>query len=576
MSAGVMPEPELTKSSVWSDTVLLLSLRRRVAWNGFRARKPVTKAFSVIGGLALFLLFAGLSAGAGTLAGIILHRFPELQLEPAIPGVILTAAALFLLIGSFGTALGSLFLSSDLELLMTAPVDRKAVFVSKLLDGMVWNYVLISALAVPALLTYGIGLQYGPLYYVLVLVTLLGTPLLPAGLGALLVLFVARFAPARRVREVLGLMGALFGIGCGLLGQTSRFWFRTFAGTTAGARPEELLHKVQDVVALPFPPFMAGRGLAAAGRGDIVGAIGNLSIFLLLTFGFFLVCVYLADYMYATGWVRMQSSGSSKRSKQRAEKAARESGWLGRVPADLAIAVKDWKVIPRDLRNFAQMLAPLIFWPIVYINITAGGGRDGGDNQLPGFFTSFGGVFIAGGVLGSTVMLMGNIAFSSISREGKSWWLLKIAPISAFELIRGKFLSAAIPFVIISTVLMLIASLWRRLDPLWSLYGWLCIEMLGLAMLAVGVALSIPWAKLDWDDPRKMNGGRGPIIAFASWLLMAIICGAFLCAPIFVEGLNPALTPVAAIIGFAAATAIATGAAYLAYKYGESRLPDGG
>lgn len=572
MRAAEGTEPPGVKSSLWSDTLLLLSLRRRVAWNSFRVRKPTTKAFSVIGGLAIFLMFAALSAGVGTLAGVILRRFPELGLEPAIPGVILTAATLFLLVGSFGTALGSLFLSSDLELLMTAPVDRKAVFVSKILDGMVWNYVLISALAVPALLTYGIGLHYGPLYYVLVLVTLVGTPLLPAGLGALLVLFVARFAPARRVREVLGLMGALFGIGCGLLGQTSRFWFGAFANTGGATKPEELLRSVREAVALPFPPFMAGRGLQAAGRGNIVGAVGNLSVFLLLTFGFFLVCVYLADYMYATGWVRMQSSGSSKRSKQRAERAERESGWLGRVSADVAIAVKDWKVIPRDLRNFAQMLAPLIFWPIFYINITAGGGGRDVHNPVPGLF--LGGVSVAAGVLGSTVMLIGNIAFSSISREGKAWWLLKIAPLSTFELIRGKFLAAAIPFALISTALMAIASIWRRLDPVWSLYGWAGIEMLGLAMLAVGVALSIPWARLDWDDPRKMNGGWGPFIAFGVWLLMAAICGAFLSAPVLVEGLNAAFTPVAAIIGFAAATAIAAGAAYLAYKYGESRLPE--
>lgn len=574
MSAAA--SPDFSRSNLLADTKLLLLLRWAVTWNSFKARKRATRVLSVIGGLAIFLMFAGLSAGAGTLAGIILHRYPDLQLEPAIPGIILTGASLFLLIGSFGTALGSLFLSSDLDLLMTAPVDRRAVFVSKILDGMMWNYVLILALAVPALLTYGIGLQYGPLYYVLVLITLLGTPLLPAGLGALLVMFVARFAPARRVREVLGLMGALFGIGCGLLGQTSRFWFSAIAGTGGTTGPEELLHRVQGVIALPFPPFMAGRGLEAAGRGDIVGAVANLSVFLVLTFGFFLLCVYVADAMYATGWVRMQSSGSSKRSKQRAEKAARESGLLGRASAGAAIALKDWKVIPRDLRNFAQMLAPLIFWPIFYINITAGGGRAGGDNPVPNFFSSFGGVFVAAGVLGSTVMLMGNIAFSSISREGKSWWLLKIAPISTFELIRGKFLSAAVPFAIISTLLMLIAVIWRHLSPLWSVYGWLCIEMLGLAMLAVGVALSIPWAKLDWDDPRKMNGGWGPFAAFATWLLMAIICGAFLCAPVFVEGLNAALTPVAAIVGFAAATAIASGAAYLAYKFGESRLPEVG
>lgn len=560
--------------AVISDTRLLLSLRWQIAWNSFRARKATTRVFSVVGSLVLFIFFAALSAGVGLLAGAILRRFPDAQLEPAIPGVVLAGVALFLLISSFGTALGSLFLSSDLDLLMTAPVDRKAVFVSKILNGMVWNYVLVFALAVPALLMYGLGLGYGPLYYLLALVTLLGTPLLPAALGAMLVLLVARFAPARRVREVLGLMGALFGIACALIGQTSRFWFRGLAD--ANGDTEAFLEGVRGALDWPFPPFMAGRGLEAAGRGDLVGALGNLSVFLLLTFGVFALCVYAADFLYATGWVRMQSSGSARRSKQRAEKAAREGGWLARVPADLAIAIKDWKVVPRDLRNFAQMLAPLIFWPIFYLNVTAGGGRRG--RGVPGgdFFSNLDGVFVAAGVLSSTVMLVSSIAFTSISREGKSWWLLKIAPVSSFELLRGKFISSGVPYIVLSTLLMVGAAIWRQLDPLWTLYGWVGVEVLGLGMIVAGVALSVPWAKLDWDDPRKMTSGWGSFIAFGVWLGMGILAGLFLALPLFFEGIDPLLTPILAALGLLFATGISVGVAYLAYKYGESKLPEVG
>ena len=561
--------------AVLSDTWLLLALRWQISWNSFRARKTTTQVFSVVGSLVLFIFFAAVSAGAGLLAGAVLRRFPDAELEPVRPALILTGVVLFLLISSFGTALGSLFLSSDLDLLMTAPVDRKAVFVSKILNGMVWNYMLVFALALPALLMYGIGLGYGPLYYILALITLLGTPLLPAALGSILVLLVARFAPARRVREVLGLMGALFGITCGVLGQTSRFWFRGFTDTNGDA--EVFLEGLRGTIAWPFPPFMAGRGLEAAGRGDLMGALANLSVFLLLTFGVFALCVFAADFMYATGWVRMQSSGSAKRSKQRAEKAARERGWLSRVSADMAIAIKDWKVVPRDLRNFAQMLAPLIFWPIFYLNVTAGGGRRG-RGGIPGgdFFSNLDGVFVAAGVLSSTVMLVSSIAFTSISREGKSWWLLKIAPITAFELLRGKFLSAAVPYVVLSTLLLAGAAIWRQLDPLWTLYGWAGVEVLGLGMIVVAVALSVPWAKLDWDDPRKMTSGWGSFIAFAVWLGMGILGGLFLALPVFFEALDPLLTPVLAILGLLFATGISAGVAYLAYRYGASKLPEVG
>ena len=39
--------------------------------------------------------------------------------------------------------------------------------------------------------------------------------------------------------------------------------------------------------------------------------------------------------------------------------------------------------------------------------------------------------------------------------EGQAWWLLKIAPVSGLELLRGKFAAASVPFALLSTVLLL-------------------------------------------------------------------------------------------------------------------------
>src|SRR5262249_1312988 len=139
----------------------------------------------------------------GRVTGLLLRRGAATGLEPGLeglfPGVVLSLITVVLLLSSFGVALGSLFLASDLDLLMAAPVDRRAVFVSKILDGIGWYYALVAALALPALFAYGAALRFGPAYYGFTLVTVLVAPLLPAALGAVLVLLVARFAPARRV-----------------------------------------------------------------------------------------------------------------------------------------------------------------------------------------------------------------------------------------------------------------------------------------------------------------------------------------------------------------------------------------
>lgn len=563
----------MTWGHFFADLWLLLGLRWQIAWNQFRSRKPVSQIVYAVGGLWLAIVAGGVSATIGFGAGAALRYFPRLGLEPLLPGLILTVVALLVLFSSFGVALGSLFLSSDLDLLMSAPVDGRAVFASKILDGLVAYYALTIVTAVPALVTYGLGLRYGPLYYGLAIVAVLSTPLLPAGIGALLVLLVARFAPARRVREVLGLVAALAGISCSLVSQTSRVWTQSLVAADGAIDPGTVLAQLQRLQRAPIPSLVAGRGLAAAGAGDWSLALGDIAGGLLLTIGPFVGCVLLAERLYATGWVRMQSSGVARRSKERVARDAARSGWLGRAPAWAAIALKDWRIIPRDLRNFAQLLSPLLLLPVLYLNLLGGGGRRRGGpvdalGRLRGEGLDPAGVAIAVGVLTATVLIFSRVAATGISMEGRSWWLLKAAPISGFELLRGKLMAAVIPFAILSTVLMSGAALWRGFSPVGFLYGWFGVELLGTGMLAVSVGASVPWARLDWDDPRRMGSGLGSLISTLVGGALALVAGGLLCLPLFAQLFRPALLTPAWIAGPAGALAVTAGVSWAALQLG--------
>lgn len=562
---------------MFADTWLLLQLRWLVTWNTFRRRSTAAQIFSVLGAV-IFALSVGIGFFAlGVGLGFLLRGFPDPDLAALLPGALLTGLSLIMLLTSFGVALGTLFLANDLELLMSAPIDRRAVFLSKMLESMVPNYVLLLVMALPALIAYGLVQGWGLLYFLLVLVTIVAIPFLPAGLGALLVLLVARVAPARRVREILGFAGALFGIGCGLIGQTTRFWL---PGLTSGSKPDAqaALDSVRGIASWPLPPLMAGRGLAAAGMGDLGLTVVAFGGFLLLTVGFFAGCVWVADRLYASGWVRMQSSGSSKRGRERSAKAAARSGWLGKAPGWLAVALKDWRVIPRDLRNFAQMLAPLALLPFVFLSIVTGSssGRRPGRNPVEGIDQlSQGavGVFVAAGVLVAVLFVFGRMAETSISMEGKSWWLTKASPLTPWEILIGKFSAAAIPYVIVSLVFMTAAAIWRGFDLVWFLYGLFGVEMLGLGLLAVAVGLSVPWAKLDWDDPRRMLSWQTAVLTMVAWLVLGAVGGGLLCLPFLVELLkNPGLVAWMMPLGAMLSTLVTGAVAYGVLRLGTERL----
>lgn len=553
----------------FADLWLLLALRWRVGWNSFRGQALWKQGLQVLGSLVGGGFGCFVAAWIGIGLGWLAVRDTSLGLATTVPAATLTAVGAVVLFSSFGLALGSLLLADDLDTLMTAPVDRRAVFTAKLLNGLLFYYILVLMFGLVPLTTFGLALGYAAPYFLLTTAALLVMPLLPIGLGSLLVLLVARFAPARRVREVLGLVGALVGMSCGLLGQTSRVWTARFE--RGDGNPEALFAQLRALADLPVPSFIAGRGLAAAGEGRWAVATSDLLLYAALTLGFFVACVVAAERLYAVGWVRMQGSGAARRSRARVAREEANGGLLGRAPAWAAIALKDWRVIPRDLRNFAQLLAPLLLLPILYINLLGGRrGRsplDAFDRVAPATLDPAN-IAVAIGVLTATVLVFRRMASNAISMEGKSWWLLKASPIAPRELLGGKLAGALIPYALTSTVLLAGAAVWRGFSVLGALYGWLGIELIGTGMLAIAVGTAVPWAKLDWDDPRKMGSGWGGLVSFLASALFAGVTGALLCLPLVAVAFWPEGAVAAWIVGPFGALAATAGTIQLALWLG--------
>lgn len=556
-----------------ADTWLLLGLRARLAVNGFRNRSPVRQAL-IVAIAALVGLAAGGGAGAmGFGLGRLARRFPAAGIEGLVPGAILTLVAFILLFGSFGLALGSLYLATDLDLLLAAPIDRRAVFLVKLSEGFGLEYAIVAVTALPALLAFGIGAGFGPAYLALAILAVLAAPILPALIGALLVLIVARVAPVRRVRDVLGVAGALIGIGIGLIGQTPRLWTGRLGAL--GPDPAAALAPLQALARLPIPPLIAGQGLTAAGRGDLPGAIAGLGVYFGVTAALFAAGIWAADRLYDAGWLRLQGTPGGRRRGRGADR--RDGAWLGRLPAAPAIALKDWIMIPRDLRYFIQLLSPLVFLPVVSLNLI--GGSRGHPSPAIEAAARFGrgafdpaGVFVAIGILLATATLFTQVASTGISREARAWWLIRTAPVSAHQILAGKFLAAWVPFVALSTLLLAAASLWQGFSPAGFLHGWFGIEVLGAGMLALATGLAVPWARLDWTNPTQMRSTWGVLLSYLGELIIGVVGGGLLCLPLIAGALAPDLVPLTWALAVIGPILVGVAAAALATWVGLSHL----
>lgn len=123
-------------------------------------------------------------------------------------GVILLAFLSILLLSNIITALSTFFLAKDLDLLVAAPIGRSRLYLAKLAETIVHSSWMVALLALPIFTAYGIVYRGGYLYPLVALAAFIPYLILPAVAGTAVTLVLVNIFPARRTRELLGLVAS--------------------------------------------------------------------------------------------------------------------------------------------------------------------------------------------------------------------------------------------------------------------------------------------------------------------------------------------------------------------------------
>lgn len=447
----------------------------------------------------------------------------------ALPSIVLLGALGLLVFSSFSSLLSSLYLSGDLDMLLATPAPMRAVFVVKFFGGLGTQYLLLGAFMGPVLLGYGQGMGYGLLYQLCAVVTLLLMPLLPAGIGALLVMAVVRVMPARRAREIVSVLGGLIGISFYLLSQLS--------GRIAPvvANPDSLATLL--AVDQPLlPSAWAGRALVAAGKGEALPLLFYGGLFLLSSVAVFASCLVLAERLYYAGWSNLATQGGrvGRKAEARKPQAAQAQAWYllpvtWILPGESrAILVKDLRLFFRDLRNLQALIFPLALAAIWTFQALTG--EQGEQADLPEGIAALGQLGGAGIAFFICLSISNALAGSGVSREGKAFWLLKLAPVSSWRLLLGKLALAYLPFPVVGTLFLGLLSLLRQTPPLIFFQQWALLLLVGLGCAAFGMGLGAAFPRLNWEHPAQQSSWQSGCLSTLFYplylmLMLALVLG---------------------------------------------------
>ena len=537
----------------------LLTLMRRVRLKTIR--RAITRAkgvrvaqyvsIGIFGLFISFIVFFGSFFLFGSLASV-----ADGELTVRILAGSCTVAVLALVFTGLATALYTMYLSKDLDLLLSLPIKERTIFAYKFWETLAGNSAFFVVLGVPVLVAYGVATGASLLFYLTLPPIVVLLLMIPTGVCVLLIMPLMRLIPANRAREIVAAIGGL------LIAVFYLLWFRFGAATAPTVEPGvsgsmEPIRALLDAPILNVPPgSWISETLAGAATLELGRFFAGLLPFAALSVGMYVLSLAVSGWAYATGRARATESGGRVRS----------TGWAGKLlvplPQDIrAVVVKDLTSLPRDLRRLVNVVVPVV------MGLAFGFFYFSGDQpvmQVPSRFIPY--LTMAG----FAAMASMSGPAQSVGGEGRSYWFIVASPISAWRLLTAKWITAVLIGTIATLLGVLVVSLVSGLYLPGLLTG-LAVGILLSAILdlyTVGVAAMYP--RFDWENPNQVvtTGGGWVMMVCLGGLAALVALGATLAFGLTI------ILPLWAASTIAAAlwTALAVAIGYAVFSSGVAQL----
>ncbi len=526
MSSGPHPTPA---SDLPGQRPSLLRLKWLSLGHSFR-RAPKW-GYLLVGGLALLLVWGEIYGtwkalhflgSFGDIGTNVFGRVLEIGLITLSSGVTFSATT---------AAIQTLYLSEDLNFLLTQPLPTRQVFGLKVFETFLNTALVPTFLMLPLLLTVAVYFAAPWWAYPVIVGAALLTFAAPVGLGALLAVGLMRVAPVGRVREVSTALGVLISA--------------ALVYVIRAVRPEVLIQKMNDPAkfeellrnfASPssplLPPSWASQGIWRAAHGQLAPSLLPLLLLTALLLG---GATWLATRAYQEGWARALDS-STPRLDPTPRRASATELWFADLGPAGSLAYKDLRLTLRDPTQWSQLLIVVALAGVYLVSVRAV------PIPVPQFRGILGYIQLAfQGFIVSGVAT--RLAFPAVSTEARAYWLLRTGPISPRQIVLSKYLSVLPVTLVLGMVLGVVSAHSMALGPTLVLLSILVSLSSAFVIPALGVGLGAAAPRFDADNPSEIGVSPGGLAFMGLSLLYSVLSLLLLAKPATASVLRPELFP---------------------------------
>lgn len=425
-----------------------------------------------------------------------------LGLEDAVPAYLITVSGLLIFFFGMLKAGNIIFQREGYDILCALPLRTGAIAVSRLMKMYVEDLLMALAVLLPGIGVYIWNIRPGTGFYLAVLLGTWIIPLIPMAASILMGTLITGISSRMRHKSLLSAGLSILAV-LGILYGSSRLW-----AVEGDINPEMLKDLSASIMALlekVYPPAV-WLGMAMI-RGDIPGA---------------LVCVSLSLAVF--GAVAATVAFSFQKISQSLQgNFAKHDYRMGKLKADSLLR----SLCKRELRRYFSSsiyVTNTIIGPVMGCVLSAALLFSGTDFMegllpLPIDMDSIVPFLISG------VFCMMTTTATSISMEGKNWWILKSLPLTTKNILDGKILMnllLLLPFYLLSELFLIVALKPGAGELLWLL---LIPAVIILFSCVYGIAVNLRFPVLVWEsEVRIVKQSASAMLGGMGGFILAILC----------------------------------------------------
>jgi ABC-2 type transport system permease protein len=365
-------------------------------------------------------------------------------------GVFLLAFLTILLLSNIITALSTFFLAKDLDLLVAAPIGHSRLYLAKLAETIVHSSWMVALLALPIFTAYGIVYHGGLLFPIVALAAIIPYLVLPAVVGTAITLVLVNIFPARRTRELLGLIAS----GALVLAVV----ILRFLRPEQLAQPEGFRNLVEYLAVLQTPtsPLLPSEWTASMLMNWLLRVADPWPVIKLWAAAPLAVLLgaLLHGRLYHLGFSKAQEGAERRIRRPLRGPLARRLRYLS--PSKREFILKDLRLFFRDNTQWSQLVLLAVLLVVYIFNI----------KSLPLYsgervsfrlvtVISFLNLGLAGFVLAAVAA---RFIFPGISLEGRQMWLLRSSPLDAGAMLWSKYWIGTVPLLVLALIITIFTN----------------------------------------------------------------------------------------------------------------------